>query len=147
MFRAYASAVRAAYLSGIVLAPLFMAENLLQIIRQWALSFTGLLWFLLFTALLCLPSVRAWVRLRRGAALIPTAWIRTHWLVAAISAGLCVLAALSVAAYAYAKWIFVAPLPEGPEIAPFVTTLILYSIVLPGTEILMAARVRSVPIC
>jgi hypothetical protein len=147
MFRAYATVVRTAYLSGIVLAPLFMAENLVQIIRQWALSFTGLLWYLLFTALLCLPSVRAWVRLRRGSELIPTTWIRTHWLVAAISAGLCVLAALSVAAYAYAKWIFVAPLPEGPEIVPFVTTLILYSIVLPGTEFLVAARARSVPIC
>jgi hypothetical protein len=146
MFRVYASVVRAAYLSGIVLAPLFMAENLFQIIRQGDLSFTGLLWFLLFTSLLCLPSVRAWVRLRRGAELIPATWIRAHWLVAAVSAGLCMLATLSVATYAYTKWI-VAPLPEGHGIAPFVTTLVLYSIVLPGTEILMAARARSVPIC
>jgi hypothetical protein len=106
-----------------------------------------LVWFLLFTGLLCLPSVRAWVRLRRGAELIPMTWIRTHWLVAAISAGLCVLAALSVAVYAYAKWVIVASTWEAPEIAPFVTTLILYSIVLPGTEILLAARARSVPIC
>jgi hypothetical protein len=56
------------------------------------------------------------------------------------------LATLSVAAYAYAKWL-AAPLPEGHGIAPFVMTLILYSIVLPGTEILLAARTRSVPIC
>ena len=61
MFKAYAFGIRSAYLSAIVLAPLFMAENVVQIIRQGYLSFSGLLWFLLFAGLLVVPSLRAWI--------------------------------------------------------------------------------------
>ena len=140
MFKAYAFGIRSAYLSAIVLAPLFMAENVVQIIRQGYLSFSGLLWFLLFAGLLVVPSLRAWIRVTAREELIPAQRLRSRPVIAVLVACICVLAMLMVAAYVYAKWIFVAPIPEGAEILPFIATVLLYSIALPAGEALLVGR-------
>jgi len=135
VFTAYASVVRAAYLSAIVLGPAFMAENLVQIFRQRFITLPQLCWFLLFVALICLPSARAWNRISRGEDLIPTGRLRSEPVLAVLVACLCAMAVLAVVAYVYAKWIFEAPMPEGPEILPFMATILLYAFTLPVGEL------------
>jgi hypothetical protein len=140
MFNAYAFVIRSAYLSAIVLAPPFMAENVTQIIRQGSLSFSGLLWFLLFAGLLVVPSLRAWIRVTAREELVPAKRLRSRPVIAVVVACICVLAMLTLAVHIYAKWIFVSPIPEGAWILPFMATTLLYSIALPAGEVLLVGR-------
>ena len=124
MFVAYAALVRVAYLSAIVLAPLFVIENIVQVIRFPAPSLGALATFVAFVAVLGTCALRAWARIQSGGELIPARRLRSRWFVAVPLACLCLLAALAVAGYAYAKWIYEAPMPEGPELLPFLVTVV-----------------------
>ena len=142
MFRTYAFAVRAAYLSAVVLAPLFMALSLVDISRMRSPRIGAWLWFLLFTAILCLPSLRAWIRFMRHGELLPAAWIRSHGILAALVAFMCVLALWAVVAYVHARW-FIPPwmlqgIEESLTAGPAWSLLLLYSIALPLCELSLA---------
>jgi hypothetical protein len=119
---------------------MFKAYALVQIIRQGSLSFSGLLWFLLFAGLLVVPSLRAWMRVTAREEFIPAERLRSRPVIAVVVACICVLAMLALAVYIYAKWIFVAPIPEGAWILPFMATTLLYSIALPAGEALLVGR-------
>lgn len=140
MFVAYASLVRVAYLSAIVLAPLFLIENLVQVIRYPTNSLGALATFAVFVFVLGTCALRAWVRIRSGGELIPSRRLRSRWFVAVPLTLLCLLAALAVAAYVYAKWIYDPPMPEGPELLPFLVTVVAYAIALPVGEALLVGR-------
>ena len=144
VFRLYALAVRALYLSAVTLAPLLVICWYLVVAPPWQIQLRELpayLVFVLFTTLIhMVGSAAAWRRLLRHEPMLANDMLRARPLAALLAS---VSAAIGTSAVvAFAQWKF---LPgaldfEGNAVSCAIAALVLYAIALLTGELRLAYR-------
>jgi hypothetical protein len=147
MFRVFAAAVRAFYLSAAGLAPPFLVWWLVNSMQTEKSGLGRLIAYLatviIFVLIYGAMPAAAWLRIARREGMLPDAHLRARPVTAAFVALVSALGSLSFLSLMYFEACTRDICHEGASVLPLITTIFMYAIALAAGELLLMRRLSA----